>query len=84
MTNPKALAFYGSIFAAMVPAGGAVAFYAAIVVIAGAVSLAWYGGVALLLSAGPVRTRFLKARPVISALAGLVLAILGLRLVLGY
>ncbi len=77
MTNPKALAFYGSISSAMVPAGATTWFYAAVVVIAVLVSLGWYGGLALLFSHRSARRVFAKAKAAIETTMGVVLIGMG-------
>lgn len=82
MTNPKALAFYGSIFAVMVPAHAPGWFYAAIVIIAAAVSGLWYCGMALLFSSPAVRGGFMRFKAVFETLMGVFLVGLGGRLLL--
>ena len=77
MTNPKSLAFYGSLFTAMVPAGASAWFYAAVVLIAVLVSLGWYGGLALLFSHRTARKVFGKAKTMIETTMGLVLIGMG-------
>ena len=80
MTNPKSVAFYGSIFAVMVPAQAPTWVHAAIVVISGGVSALWYCGLALLFSNGAVRRAFVRGRSVIEATMGLFLIALGCRM----
>src|ERR1700754_1033817 len=63
MTNPKSAAFYGSILTVMIPGHAPIWFYAAILVIATALSALWYCGIAILLSAAPARRRFAKGKP---------------------
>ncbi|WP_271411929.1 LysE family translocator [Pseudomonas sp. Q1-7] len=82
MTNPKALAFYGSIFAVMVPAHAPGWFYAAIVVIAATVSCLWYCGMAVLFSSSAVRGGILRFKAVFETLMGVFLLGLGGRLLL--
>jgi threonine/homoserine/homoserine lactone efflux protein len=77
MTNPKALAFYGSIFAVMVPPFAPSWFYVAIVFIAALVSAVWYCGLALLFSHGAARRIFARAKAGIEATMGLILIGLG-------
>lgn len=80
MTNPKSVAFYGSIFAVMVPAQAPTWVHAAIVVISGGVSALWYCGLALLFSNDAVRWAFARGRSVIEATMGLFLIGLGCRM----
>ena len=77
MTNPKALAFYGSISTAMVPSGAAAWFYAAVVLIAVLVSLGWYGGLVLLFSHRAARQVFDKAKAAVETTMGVVLISMG-------
>lgn len=80
MTNPKAVAFYGSIFAAMVPASAPLWVRVAIVIISAGVSAAWYCGLALLFSNGAVRRAFARGKSVIETTMGLFLIGLGCRM----
>lgn len=80
MTNPKSVAFYGSIFAVMVPVQAPIWVHAAIVVISAGVSALWYCGLALLFSNGAVRRAFVRGRSVIEATMGLFLIGLGCRM----
>ena len=80
MTNPKAIAFYGSIFTVMVPASAPWWFDAAIVAIAALVSAAWYCSLALLFSQAAARRIFARGRTGIEAVMGVVLIGLGGRL----
>lgn len=80
MTNPKSLAFYGSIFAVMVPAHAPTWVHVAIVIIAAGVSASWYCGLALLFSNSAVQRTFARARSVIEATMGLFLMGLGCRM----
>ncbi|WP_330115558.1 LysE family transporter [Pseudomonas sp. JS3066] len=82
MTNPKALAFYGSIFAVMVPVQAPVWFHAAIVVIAAGFSGLWYCSMALLFSSPAVRSGFMRFKAVFETLMGVFLLGLGGRLLL--
>ena len=80
MTNPKAIAFYGSIFTVMVPVSAPRWFDAAIVLIAALVSASWYCGLALLFSLAATRRVFARGRTAIEAVMGVVLIGLGGRL----
>jgi threonine efflux protein len=77
MTNPKALAFYGSIFSVMVPAAAPRRFYAAVVLICTVISLLWYCGMAVLFSHGAARRIYARAKTAIETTTGLVLVGLG-------
>lgn len=80
MTNPKAVAFYGSIFAVMVPAQAPGWFYAAVVIIAAAASALWYCSVALAFSHPRVQRCIAGAKTVFEASMGVVLIGLGGRM----
>ena len=80
MTNPKAIAFYGSIFTVMVPVSAPRWFTMAIVLIAALVSASWYCGLALLFSQAVTRRVFARRRTAIEAVMGVVLIGLGGRL----
>lgn len=83
MTNPKALAFYGSILTVMVPAHAPMWFYATIVVLATAVSAGWYGGLALLFSKGAVRRGFARTKVWVDSVMGVALIAMGGKLLAG-
>ncbi len=83
MTNPKAIAFYGSIFSIMVPAAAPWWFDVAIVAIAALVSAAWYCSLALLFSQAATRRLFARGKTAIETVMGLVLIGIGGRLFLG-
>ena len=80
MTNPKAIAFYGSIVSVMVPAAAPAWFDLAIVAIAALVSAAWYCSLALLFSHDAARRVFARGKTAIEAVMGTVLVGLGGRL----
>ena len=82
MTNPKALAFYGSIFAVMVAVHAPAWFYVAIAVIAAGVSGLWYCTMALLFSNPAVRGGFMRFKAVFETLMGVFLLGMGGRLLL--
>ena len=77
MGNPKSVAFYGSIFALMVPPSAPLWFYAATVGIATAISALWYCSVALLFSNPRVLTAFARIKTGVETVMGLCLVGLG-------
>ena len=83
MTNPKAVAFYGSILSVTVPAAAPAWFDLAVVAIAALVSAAWYCSLALLFSHDAARRVFARGRTAIEAVMGTVLIGLGGRLLVG-
>jgi threonine/homoserine/homoserine lactone efflux protein len=80
--NPKAAAFFGSLFGALLPAGTGPAVR--IAVVAGIVGLAtaWYVAVAVLFGLGPVATLYRRARRWIERVMATLLIALGGRLAL--
>ncbi|MBM6593811.1 LysE family translocator [Microvirga pudoricolor] len=80
LTNPKSVAFYGSIFSVMVPAHAGSWFYVAVVALAATISAIWYCGLAVLFSHGFARRIFTRAKAGIEATMGLVLIGMGGRL----
>ena len=83
MTNPKAVAFYGSIFALMVPAHAPAWFNFTVVVLSIAISGAWYCTMALLASHPSVRRLLIRRKAVIDTTAGVLLVGLGGRMLAG-
>jgi threonine efflux protein len=80
MTNPKAIAFYGSVFALLVPAHVPVWFGAAVVGLAIGISCCWYCAMALLASHPAVRRTLIRRKAALDTTAGLVLIALGSRM----
>lgn len=79
LSNPKAMAFYGSVFSAFVPANATTATQITMVAMVGTIATLWYGGVAWFL-AGERATRFYRRiRPWIEGGCGLFLIGFGLR-----
>lgn len=84
ITNPKAVAFYGSILALLIPGDAPHWVYGTTVALAAVISAAWYCSVALLLSHASVRQQFLRGKTVIEAVVGVSLLVLGSRMLVGY
>lgn len=80
ISNPKAAAFFGSLFLSLLPAGAPLWVHGAAVAITGGIALVWFTLVALLLSAPSARTGFARARRPVSAGMGAILIALGLKL----
>lgn len=78
--NPKALAFFGSIFALLLPARPPL--WLDVVVLMGmvAISAGWFSLVALLFSLAPVARAYRRAQRGIDAITGGIFVALGLRL----
>jgi threonine/homoserine/homoserine lactone efflux protein len=82
LTNPKAIAFFASIFALALPPNTNITTNATIGVTIPIITLAWYSCVAFGLSKGKVRARYQRWQCVIDRLTGTVLAFFGLKLIL--
>ncbi len=82
MTNPKSVAFYGSVLTVMVPVGASAWFYAAVTIIAVLVSAAWYGGLVILFSHGSARRVFARTKVGVEATTGAILIGMGGKLLL--
>ena len=76
----KILAYYASVFAALVPAHAPIWVYAAAMGVTSLISCTWYCGVAWLLSGEAARRTFLKARPAMETVIGLFLVGLAIRM----
>lgn len=80
LTNPKAIAFFLSLFAVALPpaltAGGKVVLLAA----GFSIEIAWYVLVALVLSTGRLRAAYARARKGIERVLGATLVLLGVRM----
>jgi threonine efflux protein len=80
MTNPKAAAFFGSLFVVTLPVGAPAWVYGAVLAIVTALSAAWHCGLALFFSLGPVQAAYRQFKAAISTVMGGVLVLLGVRL----
>ena len=78
--NAKALAFFTSIFALLLPANPPLWLDAAILVGMVGISAGWFSLVALLFSLGPVARAYRRAQRWIDAITGGVFVALGLKL----
>ncbi|WP_322061993.1 LysE family translocator [Paraburkholderia sp. J63] len=84
LTNPKAAAFFGSLFVTLLPGHAPMWVHAATVVTVAAVSIMWFSGMALLFSTGRVQRGYQKLRRPVDAVMGSVLVALGARLALDH
>lgn len=82
LANPKPGLFYASVLLSIFPDIRGVAGNALVYATALAVELAFYLGLAAVLSAGPIRARYFGAKPWIDRTAALLIAALGLLLIL--
>ena len=80
MTNPKSIAFYGSVFALMVPAHASMWFSITVIGLAIGISFGWYCTMALLASHPAVQRVLVRRKAAIDRTAGVVLVALGGRM----
>ncbi|WP_431823264.1 LysE family translocator [Burkholderia sp. F1] len=82
LTNPKAAAFFGSLFVTILPAHAPAWVHGATLAIVPAVSVAWFCTMAVVFSTSRVQTGYVKLRKPIDAVMGTVLVGLGAKLAL--
>lgn len=82
LTNPKAAAFFGSLFVTLLPAHAPAWVHGATLAVVVAVSLTWFCTVAVLFSTNRVQTGYAKLRKPIDAVMGTILLGLGAKLAL--
>jgi threonine efflux protein len=82
LTNPKAAAFFGSLFVTILPAHAPLGVHVATLAIVCAVSIAWFSAMAILFSTARVQTGYTRLRKPIDAVMGTVLLGLGAKLAL--
>jgi threonine efflux protein len=80
LTNPKAIAFFLSLFAVALPPDLPLAAKLTLLAAGFSIELGWYVLVAFALSTGWLRTRYARARTTIDRVLGAVLLLLGVRL----
>jgi len=83
MTNPKSVAFYGSVFALMVPAHAPLWLDLAVVALSIGISCAWYCAMALLASHPTVSRMLIRRKAALDTVAGVLLMGLGGRMLAG-
>lgn len=79
-TNPKAAAFFGSVFVSVLPADTAPMTHLAALAIVGLLGAAWFSTVALLFSDPHIRSLYARGRRALDAIMGTILVALGARL----
>lgn len=80
ITNPKAAAFFGSIFVVLLPPHAPAWVHVAAVGSLALLSAAWHCGLAVVFSATPIQAGYRRAKARIDTVVGVVLVTLGLRL----
>lgn len=84
LTNPKAAAFFGSLFVTLLPAHAPMWVHGATVATVAGVSICWFSAMALLFSTDRVQRGYRKLRRPIDAVMGAVLVGIGARLALDH
>ena len=80
LSNPKTIVFYGSIFAALLPATLPPLLMIALPACVFLIEAGWYGIVAMVLSSAAPRAVYLRAKPGIDRTAGGLIGLLGIKL----
>lgn len=80
ITNPKAAAFFGSIFVVMLPGRAPSWVSVAAVVLLAALSAAWHCGLALVFSTAAVQVGYRRTKSRVDKAIGAILIVLGVRL----
>lgn len=80
ITNPKAAAFFGSIFVVMLPTQAPSWVCALAVILLTLLSAGWHCGLAIVLSVAPIQAGYRKAKARIDTAVGIILIALGVRL----
>ena len=83
LTNPKSLAFWTSVAVVSLDPNALLATRISAVMMVGMMGLAWHIGVAYLFSTPPAQRAYLRAKPVLSLITGVVMGAFGTRLLLG-
>lgn len=80
LTNPKAAAFFGSLFVTVLPVDAPQWVHAATIGIVTSISLGWFGAMALLFSSSRIQQGYNQLRKPIDAVMGTILIGLGAKL----
>lgn len=80
LTNPKAMAFFGSLFITVLPQHAPMWVHVATLVIVVSISLAWFNAMAILFSTARVQSGYSRLRKPIDAVMGSMLIALGAKL----
>jgi threonine/homoserine/homoserine lactone efflux protein len=83
LTNPKSLAFWTSVAIVSIDPDAALATRIAAVLMVGLMGLIWHIALAYLFSTGPAQRAYMQARPVLSIITSVVMAVFGARLLWG-
>ena len=76
-TNPKAAAFFASLYASVVTPETPLWVYVAFIVPIGVIAMLWYGSLGLIFSTGTFQTLYRRAKVVIDVVCGGLLVVVG-------
>lgn len=79
LANPKSMAFYASVFSGAIPADASIETLLALIIMVGAITICWYGFVALALSTERMAGLYRRGKTVFERVCGLFLIVLGSR-----
>ena len=82
LTNPKSLAFWTSVAVVSLDPNAALVTRISAVMMVGAMGLVWHIGLAYLFSTPPAQRAYMRAKPVLSLITGVVMGAFGTRLLL--
>ena len=82
LTNPKSLAFWTSVAVVSLDPNAALVTRISAVMMVGVMGLVWHIGLAYLFSTPPAQRAYMRAKPVLSLITGVVMAAFGTRLLL--
>jgi threonine efflux protein len=80
MTNPKAAAFFGSMFIVTIPLSAPLWVYLTALALIAMISTTWHCGLALFFSSELIQKAYGRAKTAIDVVVGAVLVLLGVRL----
>lgn len=83
LTNPKSLAFWTSVAIVSMDPDAALATRVAAVLMVGVMGLVWHIALAYLFSTSPAQRAYTRAKPVLSIITSVVMAVFGARLLWG-
>ena len=83
LTNPKSLAFWTSVAVVSLDPNAPLATRISAVMMVSMMGLVWHVGLAYLFSTPPAQRAYLRAKPVLSLITGVVMGAFGTRLLLG-
>ena len=83
LTNPKSLAFWTSVAVVSLDPNAAMATRLSAVMMVGMMGLVWHICLAYLFSTPPAQRAYMRAKPVLSLITGVVMGAFGARLLLG-